>query len=477
MNKFPLDEGVEPISDDVLLEPQWMLSFQNYLGNKTGSREPSRGLTPPSSKVTREGTYWIDVKIDENMRVTPLGHWQDVRHLKFTSDGLIPYQPGDVLVISPKNLDSDVMEMIRLMGWDDIADRSIHFIQNPRHAAAVASPKPLSDSHSNEETMTLKRLLTDHLDVNAIPRRSFFTTIAHFTNDEFQKSRLIEFTKAEFIDEFYDYTTRPRRSILEVLQEFDTVKIPWQWAAVVFPWLRGRQFSIASGGQLKTKDSSSTSFELLVAIVKYRTVIRKVRRGVCSRYLESLPSGSLLRVGLRKGGLSVTSQDLARPVVMIAPGTGVAPMRSLIWERLSWAREQKSTWEHGALSNGTTQSHAEKSVLFFGCRNRSADYFFHDEWADIERVLPFTVYTAFSRDQEKKVYVQDIIRERNEQVYRLLHEDRGMLYICGSSGKMPQAVREALLEVFEDIGKMPRDAAEGYLLSMEKEGRYKQETW
>lgn len=477
MDRFPLDGGLEPIRDDVLLQPQWIISTQENVWNRSSSSGSSENLALSSSRANQEGTHWIDVTLDENNRVTPSGHWQDVRHLKFSSDNLTPYHPGDVLVISPKNQDSDAMEMIRLMGWDDIANQPIHFVQNPNFTAAIASPNPLSESPCSSEIMTLRRLLTDYLDIHAIPRRSFFTMIAHFTDDNFQKSRLLEFTNPEFLDEYYDYTTRPRRSLLEVLQEFDTVKIPWRWAAVAFPWMRGRHFSIASGGQLKTKGSSSTRFELLIAIVKYKTVIRKIRKGVCSRYLESLPSGSNLRVGLRKGGLSLTTQELSRPAIMIAPGTGVAPMRSLIWERLSWIREQESTREHAVSKKAISRGHAAKSVLFFGCRNRDSDFFFRDEWTTIEREMPLTVLTAFSRDQDKKIYVQDLVREQSEQVYQLLHEDQGMLYICGSSGKMPQAVREALLEVFEGTGKMSRGTAEGYLLSMEKEGRYKQETW
>jgi sulfite reductase alpha subunit-like flavoprotein len=75
------------------------------------------------------------------------------------------------------------------------------------------------------------------------------------------------------------------------------------------------------------------------------------------------------------------------------------------------------------------------------------------------------------------VYVQDLVREQSRLVYAALAERRGMVYICGSSGKMPQAVREALIEVFQKEGAMAREDAEGYLAKMEKEGRYKQETW
>ena len=88
--------------------------------------------------------------------------------------------------------------------------------------------------------------------------------------------------------------------------------------------------------------------------------------------------------------------------------------------------------------------------------------------------------TAFSRDQRQKIYVQDIIREDFGLFYELLHNHDGSVYICGSSGRMPQAIREALIESFEHgagTGEYNRQAAEEYLLGMEKNGRYKQETW
>ena len=91
--------------------------------------------------------------------------------------------------------------------------------------------------------------------------------------------------------------------------------------------------------------------------------------------------------------------------------------------------------------------------------------------------MPLEIYTAFSRDQREKRYVQDTIKEQCKLVHQSLLEENGIVYICGSSGKMPLAVREALVEAFQQAGSMDREGAESYLTQMEKEGRYKQETW
>ena len=489
---FPLPYRIEPIPEEVLLEPKWILTLQpsysrslsphvedEALPHLNGAAEPRPTSNSAPALVPKmrldPGASHLTVTLDENRRMTPNAHWQDVRHLSFTSHAPAAYGPGDVLTIYPKNSTENVDQLLQCMGWMDVADMTIHLTATNLVDGDGFYPSPTTSPP--EESTTLRILLTERLDLTAIPRRSFFSLIAHFTEDQFHKDRLLEFTKPEYIDELYDYTTRPRRSILEVLQEFESVKIPWQWAANVLPKLRGRQFSIASGGQLKVTQKGHARFDLLVAIVKYKTVIKKIREGVCTRYLATLPVGTEIRVGLQKGGLVVNETEARRPVLMIGPGTGVAPMRSLIKERQHWL-EQTEALAQGTINENCSRAQGiEKDVLIFGCRNQAADYFYQDEWRTLVEQIPLAVFTAFSRDQDHKFYVQDVIRQQASSVHRLLVELGGVVYVCGSSGKMPKAVRAALADVFRKEGNIDERAAEKYLESMEKEGRYQQETW
>ena len=485
LNAFPLNDGLEPIQENVLLKPKMTLQLaldsnrsklHSDIQARTGVEKVDHLLLNLDNlpRLSICGGTPVNVKLRENRRITPESHWQDVRKLVFTTEDHISYMPGDVLTIYPQNPDRDVNQMLDCMGWTELADQDI-LLKTSKPISDFGAASPLSNVSFSQPT-TLRRLLTNSLDFNAIPRRSFFSTIAHFTNDTFQRTRLLEFTNAEYLDELYDYTTRPRRSILEVLQEFDTVKIPWQWATSVLPELRGRQFSIASGGKLKSDGQGSTRFEVLVAIVKYKTVIKKIREGTCSRYLAKLPTGASLYVTLQRGGLGVSNLGSKQPIMMVGPGTGVAPIRSLIWERLAIKQPTMMIANNGEIaSNGP--SLIGECVLFFGGRNRNADYFFEKEWQALQENMPLQVFTAFSRDQPKKIYVQDTIKEQSALVHRLLYDLKGILYICGSSGKMPQAVREALIEVFQAGACIERSSAEAHLLGMEKEGRYKQETW
>ncbi len=420
--------GLLPIPDDELLVPEWLLELVNSsrqsgvsldptvsgpMPNGTGPDESLHGTNglipslrgqpdidglPPTELLPIPGS--LTVTVEQNKRLTPTNHWQDVRSLTLSSAAPVDYGPGDVLTIFPKNFPEDVEHFISLMSWEDVADRPVRFA--PTRSSNIFHDQPPIPHLMPAPGLTIRNLLTHYLDINAIPRRSFFSLIAHFTDDPDHKERLLEFTKPEYLDELYDYTTRPRRSILEVLQEFQSVKVPWTWAARLLPALKGRQFSIASGGSKKvsSQDPGHGKFELLVAIVKYRTVIRRVRQGVCSRYIAALQSGTKLNVLLRKGGLGVSRAEMSRPVIMVAPGTGVAPMRSMLWERLDWLREAHASPTR-ALSNGDARYEilGGKTVLFFGCRNEEADYFYRDEWEDLKSQMDLEVYAAFSRDQ------------------------------------------------------------------------------
>ncbi|KAF2100742.1 NADPH dependent diflavin oxidoreductase-like protein 1 [Rhizodiscina lignyota] len=470
---YPLPNGFEPIPDDVLLEPKWKLELSSsgaihpsLVNGAVAGAEPDVELPPVDLLPTKDT---ITVSVNSNTRLTTSTHWQDVRHLTLSSHHDHQYMPGDTLTIYPKNFPTDVDAFLTLTNWENIADAPLSLSPSaPNADLSVYPPHPLRMFDISETTLTIRWLFTNVLDIMAIPRRSFFSRIAHFTTDEFQRDRLLEFTNPEYLDELFDYTTRPRRSILEVLQEFDTVKLPLQHILDIIPVMRGRQFSIASGGALKRPLASEdgvygTRFELLIAIVKYRTVIKRIRQGVCTRYIASLKEGQQICVKLQKGGLGITEKDAPRPVIMIGPGTGVAPMRALIYERQTW--------------NTVASAEAGKDILFFGCRNENHDYFFQDEWKALEDRGKLEVHAAFSRDQRQKVYVQDLVRQSSPKIYDALHNRLGIVYICGSSGKMPQAVREALIEAFQKEGSVERADAEAYLMGMEKEGRYKQETW
>lgn len=398
LKKFPLPPDIRPLPDEHFLVPKWVLeTYASQTSDGVLQNSLHLDIASAAPRAPTKGHQMLTASLVSNSRVTPVDHWQDVRLLEFSTPP-IDYSPGDVLTIFPHNSPEDVQHLLELMDWTDVADRCCHFrMTDSTSASTYLQPPPLES-----RTSTLRQILTTSIDINAIPRRSFFAKIAHFTSDEMQRERLIEFTNPEYLDELYDYTTRPRRSILEVLQEFHTVKIPFKWLADIFPIIKGRQFSIASGGSLKYDKDGNGRIELLVAIVKYRTVIKRIREGLCTRYLASLTPGAKLEVLFCEGSISHAA---GRPALMIGPGTGVAPLRSMIYERVI-ARSSKS--------DPLSQSTAVDTFLFFGGRNRQADFFFELEWQSLSEQMGLEVLPAFSRDQVS----QEIDPERQTLICR-----------------------------------------------------------
>ncbi|KAF9476913.1 riboflavin synthase domain-like protein [Pholiota conissans] len=380
-----------------------------------------------------------------NTRITADDWYQDVRHLELEFEYNVQYEPGDVAVIHPSASASEVDEFLATMGWEDQAEQ-------PYEIKQLALDQSLPD-HLPEVT-TLRRLFTRFLDFKAVPRRSFFQYIAHFTTNELEKEKLEDFLSPAGADELYEYCYRVRRTIHEVLAEFRHVKIPIDYIFDVFPPLRPREFSIASSVK-----KYPHQMHLCIAMVKYRTKLKIPRTGVCTSYLSGLNLGDALQVGIKKGTIRLPLK-LDTPIICVGPGTGIAPMRAVIEERII----------SGARSN----------ILYFGCRSASKDQHYGAEWLAYAKDGKLQYRTAFSRDGpegQKRTYVQDIIREDAENLWKLVNEQKGWVLISGSSNKMPLAVKEAIAFAAETQGGYSSEEAKRYVRTMIQEGRLIEECW
>ncbi|KAL5520243.1 hypothetical protein ACEPAG_9456 [Sanghuangporus baumii] len=383
--------------------------------------------------------------VRRNDRITSADWFQDVRHIELDLEDDVIYSPGDVAVIHPIQPSSDVDSFLSSMGWSDTVDEDIYL-------------SPVEQFWSIPKTIprrtTLRQLFTRHLDINAVPRRSFFKVLRHFAANEMEKEKLSEFCTTQGADELYEYVTRVRRTIREVIAEFRSLKIPKEYIFDLFPLLRPRQFSIASSSLVHRKQ-----VHLCVAIVRYRTKLKIPRRGVCSTYLAGLDPGDTLRIKIQKGFLS-QPRNPETPIVCVGPGTGIAPMRALIEQRI-----------HEDSANNT---------LYFGCRSESKDHHYGSEWLTLAESGKLIYRTAFSRDGPegvKRVYVQDRMREDAERLWDLLGRRGGWLYISGSSNKMPAAVKDAVAFAAQEAGGLSEDDAKGFVKRMQDEGRIFEECW
>lgn len=204
--------------------------------------------------------------------------------------------------------------------------------------------------------LSLRTIARQLWDLNAIPRPRTFELLAINCKNELEKEKLLEFTTPEGQEELYTYANRPRRTIVEVLSDFrhSTSQLNLPILFELFQSIKPRSFSIASSHQSGTLD-------LLVAVVTYKTMISRPREGLCSNWLKSLQRGYKVRGVIKKGTFKFPD-DNTIPIVMVGPGTGLAPFRSKLLEKeIEWDRR-----------NGTAPLCVD--TLFFGCRNEKTDF-------------------------------------------------------------------------------------------------------
>ncbi|XP_054249288.1 NADPH-dependent diflavin oxidoreductase 1 isoform X3 [Indicator indicator] len=432
---YPLPPGLEIISPDICLPPKYTL---HYLAEDSPC--PAGALQAPAApRAVPCQQRPLAARMVANRRLTAEAHFQDVRLIEFDIAGsAITFSAGDVVMIQPQNCPEDVQQFCQLLRLQP--DRL--FVLKPTEpgtALPALLPQPC----------TIRHLVTHYLDISCVPRRSFFHLLSFFSTNHLEREKLQEFSSAQGQEELYSYCNRPRRTTLEALWDFPhtTCAIPPDYLLDLIPRIRPRAFSIAS------------SLLILMAVVQYKTRLSKPRRGLCSTWLASLnPEQGEVRVPLwvKKGGMKFPA-DPDSPVIMIGPGTGVAPFRAAIQERVAQGKRG--------------------NYLFFGCRQRAKDFYCQEDWEELVAKGFLTLFTAFSRDQEEKVYVQHRIRENCRLVWELLSCSSAHLYLAGNAKQMPGAVAEALQWVLQVEGGLSASQAEEHLAALERSQRFQSETW
>jgi len=329
-----------------------------------------------------------------------------------------------------------------------------------------------------------------------MPRKSFFAGIAHFASKEEEREKLVELASAGGASLYYEYCQRERRTYVEVLEEFPSVRVPLHRLLELIPLLQPRHYSVASSGY---NSDNMAEVELCVAVTTATTPYGRKRKGLCSSYLAATVPGEEVLMWLRSG--TFANPGLDTPVILIGPGTGLAPMRALQQERQFFMR---------ALARNTgldlyPRSNVDPGTLiFYGCRRRKSDFLYRGEWKTLEAragvaqqlVVPDpgdyfcdkssplldTICVAFSQDGPEgtaKTYVTHKIRKHGAMVARLI--DIGAhVYVAGSATSMPADVRKAIIDclvLHAQGGNMSQEEAERRLKAMEKAGKYAVEAW
>lgn len=376
------------------------------------------------SEYSRTNPFYAEVL--ENINLNGRGSNKETRHLELSLEGSgLVYEPGDSLGIYPTNDPTLVDELITTCGW------------NADEAVTV---------HKNGDTLPLKEALTSHFEITVLTK-PLLQKLADLTKNEALHSLLKEGNE----EKLKAYIAG--RDLVDAARDFGPFEGTAADFTAILRKIPARLYSIASS--LKANEEE---VHLTIGAVRYDAHGRE-RQGVCSILCaERLEPGDTLPVYIQHNQNFKLPENPDTPIIMVGPGTGIAPFRSFMQERE----------EIGA---------SGKSWLFFGDQHFVTDFLYQTEW---QKWLKDGVLTkmdvAFSRDSEEKVYVQHQMKKQSKELFEWL-EQGASVYVCGDEKHMAHDVHHTLLSIIQEEGAMSKEKAESYLANLQQQKRYQRDVY
>jgi sulfite reductase (NADPH) flavoprotein alpha-component len=376
-----------------------------------------------TSKYTRNNPFISTVKVNDLL--TGPGSEKETRHVELTLDEGMTYTPGDAVGILPENREEAVVETLAALGF-------------------TGSERVLD--HYKVE-ISLEEAVRTRLAIGKLTRGS----VTQFSKLAPENASLKAMTGPEHKALAEEYCWG--REFVDLVKDFPGVVKEPQQLFHILSRLTPRMYSIASSQAMHPKDVQTT-----VRVVRYDSHGRH-RQGLASGHLgERAPVGGTMPIFLHANASFRLPEDTNAPVIMIGPGTGIAPFRSFLEERQ--AKGQKGdNW------------------LFFGEQREHTDFLYKAQFqAMYKDGLLTRLDTAFSRDQAKKIYVQDRMQENAGELFAWL-ESGAYFYVCGDASRMAKDVETALLDAIAKGSNSTLDHANEYLAEMKKQKRYQRDVY
>jgi NADPH-ferrihemoprotein reductase len=386
----------------------------------------------------------------------------------------LSYQTGDHIAIWPTNPGEEVDRFMDIL---DLTEKrhNVISVKALEPTAKVPFPTPT----------TYDAVVRYHMEICSPVSRQFLAQLAAFAPDEESKAEMAKLGSDK--DYFHEKVAIHHLNIARVLKIAGKGK---KWTHVPFSILiesvtklQPRYYSISSSSLVQPKKISIT------AVVEKQEIPGREDpfRGVATNYLLALKQkqhgdpnpepfgvsyeitgprnkydGIHVPVHVRHSNFKLPS-DPSKPVIMIGPGTGVAPFRAFVQERAKQAE------------NG---ENVGKTILFFGCRRKTEDFIYEKEWEQYKDILGdnFELVTAFSRDGPKKVYVQHRLQERGKEINELL-EKKAYIYVCGDAANMAREVNSTIGRILAQNRGIPEAKAEEIVKNMRAANQYQEDVW
>ncbi len=370
---------------------------------------------------------------------------RSTRHIEIALPAGVSYGAGDHLGIVPRN------------GLETIRRVLMRFKLDPSLYATI-SPRANADTHLPvNEPVPLLGILANRIELQDVATREQIATLAEHAKDEKERTALeaLAGDDARYGKEVF----APRKSMLDILDEYPSCAPPFEVFLDMTPPLRPRYYSISSSPLIDAGACSIT-----VGVLESPALCGRGQfRGVASNYLAAQPADATVYAFVRKPTIPFHPPENPHlPMIMIGPGTGVAPFRGFLFERAALKKQGAPIGE---------------LLLFFGCRDPMQDFLYEDEMRAFEAEGVTKLVCAFSREPGKpKTYVQQAIAANGDAVWDLLQKE-APVFVCGEASRMAPDVKQAFVDLFcKRTGASPADG-KAWLAGLVANHRYLEDIW
>ncbi|PID02038.1 assimilatory sulfite reductase (NADPH) flavoprotein subunit [Sporosarcina sp. P2] len=406
---------------------QWLSAVEVSLEIQSGGQSAAASVeveSPSSTQYSRTNPF--NAEVLENINLNGRGSNKETRHVEISLEGSgLTYKPGDSVGIFPTNNSDLVDEIIKLGSWN--AEETVEI-------------------NSKGERRALRIALLHHLEITVVTK-PLLEKLTNYSKSE-ELKRLLNKQNADELRAYVD-----GRDLYDALTDFGPVEASEQQLVGILRKLPARLYSIAS-----SLEANPEEVHLTIGAVRYEAHGRD-RQGVCSiQCAENLEPGDTLTIYIHKNDNFRLPPNSETPIIMIGPGTGIAPFRSFIEERSETGAEGKS-W------------------LFFGDQHYVTDFYYQTEWQNYVKDGTLTrLDVAFSRDTDEKVYVQHRMKQASQELYQWI-EEGAVIYVCGDEQNMAKDVHATLLEILQqEVGKSLEEA-EQFITQLVQEKRYQRDVY
>jgi cytochrome P450/NADPH-cytochrome P450 reductase len=404
-------------------------------GPDAGAREDGHGARPMRVAVNRE----------LHSKTGRFASERSTRHIELELPAEVTYRAGDHLGVAPRNPDALVGRVATRFGLD----RASHVLLRREGGRAGFLPVGVP--------IALARLLGEYVELQDVASRRHIETMVEHTECPWTRPRLAALAADE--TRYRDDVAARRKSVLDLLEEYPACQLPFNVYLDLLPPLRPRYYSISSS---PLQDARRCSITVAVLAGEARSG-RGPFEGVCSNHLARHGEGSVVQAFVKDTRSAFRlPDDPATPIIMVGPGTGLAPFRGFLQERAALAAQGRAVGP---------------AVLFSGCRHPEQDFIYEGELRAFAERGVATLHPCFSRVPDRpRVYVQDEILARRDAVWGLL-EAGAVVYVCGDAARMAPDVRRAFAAIHRGKTGGTEAQAEGWLEGLTAANRYLVDVW